>query len=209
MRSSSGYFRRLESPGARPSCFTRMNPGCARRAASGRSNTRDIQSRECSTAGSRRGGREADDGCREVRADGFSAQSARGDSRDVSAVCSSRLGRPDMQIFDVRSDAEYFSERVRAKHGGAIPGCVPSGLDGGACCGWNGEIARRVARAVRSARSQDSANEIIPYCQGGYRAAHAYLALKIAGYPKVRNYLGSWAEWGNRDDLPREHPRRK
>ena len=55
----------------------------------------------------------------------------------------------------------------------------------------------------------DPANEIIPYCQGGYRAAHAYLALKIAGYPRVRNYLGSWAEWGNRDDLPREHPRRK
>src|SRR5271165_858385 len=32
-----------------------------------------------------------------------------------------RLGHPEVQIFDVRSDAEYFSERVRAKHGGAIP----------------------------------------------------------------------------------------
>ena len=32
--------------------------------------------------------------------------------------------------------------------------------------------------------------EVIPYCQGGYRAAHAYYALKLAGYSKVRNYLG-------------------
>lgn len=53
-RSSSGYFRRWESPAARPSCFTRMNPECARREASGRSNTRDIQRPECSTADSRR-----------------------------------------------------------------------------------------------------------------------------------------------------------
>jgi len=29
-----------------------------------------------------------------------------------------------VQIFDVRSDAEYYSERVRAKHGGAIPGAI-------------------------------------------------------------------------------------
>ena len=32
--------------------------------------------------------------------------------------------------------------------------------------------------------------EIVPYCQGGYRAAHAYFALKLAGYQRVRNYSG-------------------
>jgi thiosulfate/3-mercaptopyruvate sulfurtransferase len=46
--------------------------------------------------------------------------------------------------------------------------------------------------------------EAIPYCQGGYRAAHTYLALRLIGYPRVRNYLGSWGEWGNRLDLPIE-----
>jgi thiosulfate/3-mercaptopyruvate sulfurtransferase len=41
--------------------------------------------------------------------------------------------------------------------------------------------------------------EVITYCQGGYRAAHSYLALRLLGYPRVRNYVGSWGEWGNRD----------
>ena len=99
------------------------------------------------------------------------------------------LGRPDVQIFDVRSDAEYFSERVRAKHGGAIPGAVHQD--------WTASIAADGAvkspadlRAQFEALGLDPANEIVPYCQGGYRAAHAYLALKIAGYPRVKNYLG-------------------
>jgi thiosulfate/3-mercaptopyruvate sulfurtransferase len=48
--------------------------------------------------------------------------------------------------------------------------------------------------------------EVIAYCQGGYRAANAYLALRLLGYPKVSNYLGSWREWGDRLDLPIEHP---
>ena len=30
----------------------------------------------------------------------------------------------------------------------------------------------------------------------------SYLALRLAGYPNVRNYLGSWKEWGDRTDLP-------
>ncbi len=44
--------------------------------------------------------------------------------------------------------------------------------------------------------------EVITYCQGGYRAAHSYLALRLLGYPRVRNYVGSWKEWGDREELP-------
>jgi len=44
--------------------------------------------------------------------------------------------------------------------------------------------------------------EIILYCNTGYRSAHAYLALRLLDYPRVRNYLGSWQEWGNREGLP-------
>ena len=46
--------------------------------------------------------------------------------------------------------------------------------------------------------------EVLTYCQGGYRAAHAYLALRLLGYPRVRNYVGSWKEWGDREELPIE-----
>jgi thiosulfate/3-mercaptopyruvate sulfurtransferase len=119
-----------------------------------------------------------------------------------------RLGQPGVQIFDVRSDEEYFGERVRAKHAGAIPGSIHRD--------WTHNLAAdgrlkppAQLRKEFEGLGLDSQNEIIPYCQGGYRSANAYIALRIAGYPRVRNYLGSWGEWGNRDELPIEHPRRK
>ena len=118
------------------------------------------------------------------------------------------LGHAGAQIFDVRSDEEYFGERVRAKHAGAVPGAIHRD--------WTHSVAAdgsfKSAAQLRDEFAQlglDPQSEIIPYCQGGYRSANAYFALRIAGYPRVRNYLGSWGEWGNRDDLPIEHPRRK
>jgi thiosulfate/3-mercaptopyruvate sulfurtransferase len=41
---------------------------------------------------------------------------------------------------------------------------------------------------------------VIPVCQGGYRSANTFIALNSAGYAKVKNYVSSWGEWGNRDD---------
>ncbi|HVL36525.1 MAG TPA: rhodanese-like domain-containing protein, partial [Burkholderiales bacterium] len=49
-------------------------------------------------------------------------------------------------------------------------------------------------------REHLDARSIIAVCHGGYRSANTLLALKSLGYPRVRNYVGSWAEWGNRDD---------
>lgn len=119
-----------------------------------------------------------------------------------------RIGRSDTQIFDVRSDEEYYGERVRARRGGAIPGAIHRN--------WTHNLGADGAfkpatqlRAEFEALGLDPNREIIPYCQGGYRSANAYVALKVAGYRHVRNYLGSWGEWGNRDELPTEMPRRR
>jgi thiosulfate/3-mercaptopyruvate sulfurtransferase len=118
------------------------------------------------------------------------------------------LGHQDAQLFDVRSDEEYFGERIRARRGGAIPGAIHRD--------WRNNLDDRGAfkepaqlRAEFEQMGLRPEREIIPYCQGGYRSANAYYALRLAGYPRVRNYLGSWGEWGNREDLPIEKPTRR
>jgi len=55
-------------------------------------------------------------------------------------------------------------------------------------------------KAAYEAKGVTKDKEIITYCQGGVRSAHTYFVLKhLLGYPKVRNYVGSWGEWSNLD----------
>jgi thiosulfate/3-mercaptopyruvate sulfurtransferase len=115
------------------------------------------------------------------------------------------LGDPAARIIDTRSDDEYMGRNVRAARGGAIPGAVhlewTHNLDAEGKYKSEAEL-REMYRTLGVTPDK----EAIPYCQGGYRAAHTYLALRLIGFPKVRNYLGSWKEWGDRLDLPLEKP---
>ena len=114
-----------------------------------------------------------------------------------------RLGREDVVILDTRSDGEHNGTTVRAKRGGAIPGAVH--LEWTRNLGPDGAFkAASDLRAVYEAAGVTPDKEVVTYCQGGYRAAHSYLALRLLGYPRVRSYTGSWKEWGVRDDLPIE-----
>ncbi len=114
-----------------------------------------------------------------------------------------RLEAPDAVLLDTRSDDEYTGRVARAKRGGAIPGA--------AHVEWTRNLAEDGSfksdadlRAMYESAGVTPDKEVIAYCQGGYRAAHGYLALRLLGYPNVRNYLGSWKEWGDREDLPIE-----
>ena len=116
-----------------------------------------------------------------------------------------RLGNPDTAIVDARTDGEYYGTTVRAKRGGAIPGAVH--LE------WKNHLdasgrfkPKEELRALFEAAGITPDRAAVSYCQGGYRAAHTYVALRHLDYPRVRVYTGSWKEWGDRDDLPIERP---
>ncbi len=49
----------------------------------------------------------------------------------------------------------------------------------------------------------DPEDNIVIHCQTGEASAHSYFALRLLGYPRVRVYHRSWAEWGTSDDLPK------
>jgi thiosulfate/3-mercaptopyruvate sulfurtransferase len=118
-----------------------------------------------------------------------------------------RLDVPGSVILDTRSDGEYYGTKVRAARGGAIPGAVH--LEWTHNLGPDGAFKPADELRVMYERAGVTPNrEVVTYCQGGYRAAHSYLALRLIGYPRVRNYIGSWKEWGDRVDLPIEHPKR-
>lgn len=133
-------------------------------------------------------------------------------ARDASAVATWRdvrgaIGQPGAVILDTRTDAEYCGTLVRAARGGAIPGAVHIEWTRNLTADGEFKPAGELRRMYEDAGVTPD-REVITYCQGGYRAAHTYLALRLLGYPKVRTYVGSWKEWGDRTDLPVEVPNR-
>jgi len=118
------------------------------------------------------------------------------------------LDKEDTAILDTRSEGEHFGTLVRAARGGAIPRSIhiewTENLDADGKFKSNEEL-----KAMYNRAGITPGKEVYSYCQGGYRAAHSYIALRLLGYPKVRNYIGSWKEWGDRTDLPLEIPGEK
>ncbi|HEX7021694.1 MAG TPA: sulfurtransferase [Trueperaceae bacterium] len=112
-----------------------------------------------------------------------------------------RIDDPTLTILDTRAREEYTGELAAAKHGGHIPNAKlfdwAEALDRNGMLKPDHDLKRALAPVL-------GAPEIITYCQSGVRAAHTYAVLTKLGHPRVRLYLGSWGEWGNRDDTPIE-----
>jgi thiosulfate/3-mercaptopyruvate sulfurtransferase len=106
------------------------------------------------------------------------------------------LGKPESQLIDVRGEAEWTRTEPSAS---TAPGHIPGAVH----LVWSDVIAPQSHRFKTPGELQRMFgeiglrpdNELITYCQGGIRAAHTVFALKLAGFPDVRNYEGSWSVW--------------
>ena len=115
-----------------------------------------------------------------------------------------RAGSWNFYVVDVRDDLEW------------------AGKDETACCQRRGHIPHAIhiewtkflengkfksPEKILALLEQHGINprqEIAVYCHRGARSANTYYALKYAGVPGARNFIGSWHEWSSRADLPIE-----
>jgi thiosulfate/3-mercaptopyruvate sulfurtransferase len=113
------------------------------------------------------------------------------------------IDKPGTRIVDARTAAEIEGTDLRnIRRGGFVPSSVPvyweDLLDPERKTFKPADELRRLYEERGVLPSQ----EVIAYCQVGMRASVDLFALHLIGYDRLRNYLGAWEEWGNRDDLP-------
>jgi len=123
------------------------------------------------------------------------------------------LGRSDAALVDVRSPQEFTGEILSppglpetCQRGGHIPGAV--NIPWGKACNEDGTFkSADELKALYEAQGVTPDKDVVAYCRIGERSSHSWFALKyLLGYPNVKNYDGSWTEWGNLVGAPVEKP---
>jgi len=124
----------------------------------------------------------------------------------------------DQPLVDVRSPQEFSGELLH------MPGSPQEGaLRGGHIKGahnvpWsravNADATFKTAAELRTLYEGEQGlspdQDVIAYCRIGERSSHTWFVLQyLLGYPNVRNYDGSWTEWGNLVGVPIENPSKR
>ena len=122
-----------------------------------------------------------------------------------------RLGSTDFALVDVRSPAEFNGEVIAppgmnetAQRAGHIPGA--------ASIPWAQTVRedgtfkdREELENLYEAKGVTPDKDVIAYCRIGERSSHSWFVLhELLGYQRVRNYDGSWTEWGSMVGMPIE-----
>jgi thiosulfate/3-mercaptopyruvate sulfurtransferase len=115
------------------------------------------------------------------------------------------LGKKDKALVDVRSPKEFTGEILappeypteHAQRGGHIPGAA--NIPWSQAVNDDGTFKSvDELKKLYDAKGIIHDKEIITYCRIGERSSHTWFVLKyLLGYPNVKNYDGSWTEWGN------------
>jgi thiosulfate/3-mercaptopyruvate sulfurtransferase len=123
--------------------------------------------------------------------------------RADAAYVKANLGKGSVALCDARTPDEYTGKDVRAKRGGAIPSAANVNWANNVTTGETPQM--KLAADLQKLYTEAGITpdkEVITYCQSGVHAAQAYFTLRLLGYTNVRNYDGSWQEWGNDASLP-------
>jgi thiosulfate/3-mercaptopyruvate sulfurtransferase len=116
-------------------------------------------------------------------------------------------------LVDVRSPGEYRGELLHmadypqegAVRGGHIPGAKSVPWARAANPDGTFKSAEDLRAIYEGEQGLKSGDEIVAYCRIGERSSHSWFVLTyLLGYPNVRNYDGSWTEWGNSVRVPIE-----
>jgi thiosulfate/3-mercaptopyruvate sulfurtransferase len=123
-----------------------------------------------------------------------------------------QVGRKDAVLVDVRSPKEYSGELLApenlpqegAQRGGHIVGAV--NIPWGQAVREDGTFkSAEELRSLYGSKGVTADKDVVAYCRIGERSAHTWFVLNnLLGYPRVRNYDGSWTEWGSLIDVPIE-----
>jgi thiosulfate/3-mercaptopyruvate sulfurtransferase len=122
-----------------------------------------------------------------------------------------RLGDTSLTLVDVRSPAEFNGEIIAppgmsetAQRAGHIPGAAS--VPWAQTVRENGTFKSEAElRALYEAKGVTPDRDVIAYCRIGERSSHTWFVLhELLGYRRVRNYDGSWTEWGSLIGVPIE-----